>query len=75
MAIPSAENERGEMALALVKVKLMLTTNVIKRQYRVTLRKYTGAVHMEIIRAESPAAARLLCPVPSGWEITEVTAA
>lgn len=51
----------------------MLKTNVIRRQYQVTMQNAAGSFVIETVQAESPAAARLLRPAPAGWEITEVT--
>lgn len=50
----------------------MVKTNVIKRAYRVTMERYSGAFAAEIVLAESPAAARLKAGKIPGWEIAEV---
>lgn len=51
----------------------MLKTNVIKKAYQFTLQHASGVRAVEVVVAESPTAARLLCPVRPGWEIAEVT--
>lgn len=51
----------------------MLRTNVIKRTYQIIRYRIGGRIRMEIITAESPAAARLKAGEIPGWEIAEVT--
>lgn len=51
----------------------MLKTNVISKTYKIVRCNAAGAVRIEIVTAESPAAARLKAGELPGWEISEVT--